>query len=144
MCYNKFEKRKWVKDMSAFTSFLAANYLWFLVISIILLFALIGYFVDQNEQKKGISRLIKEKEPEVNIEDLQALAQNKSLNHAVTDAARNDIPQMANYQNQSLPQMNMPMPNANIITDTTQTQNVNQPQTAQGIQNPIGFDVLTK
>ena len=39
----------------AFTDFLANNYLWFLVVTLILVFALIGYFVDQNEQKMGVS-----------------------------------------------------------------------------------------
>ncbi len=128
--------------MNAFQEFLSANYLWFLVISIILLFALIGYFVDQNEQKKGISKINKVKEPEVNIEDLQVLAQNKSLNNAVSDAMKNDLPQMANFQSQPN-NINMPIPNNNIIMEN----NVNQNQTAAAptqIQNPVGFDVLTK
>lgn len=37
--------------MQAFIDFLVSNYLWFLVISLILVFALIGYLVDTNEKK---------------------------------------------------------------------------------------------
>ena len=48
--------------MEAFTNFLANNYLWFLIIALLLLFSLIGYFVDQSEQKKGISRFNKQEE----------------------------------------------------------------------------------
>lgn len=130
--------------MNTFQEFLSANYLWFLVISIILLFALIGYFVDQNEQKKGISKINKVKEREVNIEDLQALAQNKSLNNAVSDAMRNDL--VRPNQSMAMPQMNMPMPNNNIIMENSmpkQTQNVVASSPTE-IQNPVGFDVLTK
>lgn len=36
--------------MQAFIDFLVNNYLWFLVISLILVFALIGYLVDTNEK----------------------------------------------------------------------------------------------
>jgi len=121
--------------MDAFTDFLARNYLWFLVISIVLLFALIGYFVDQREQKKGISKINKPKEPEVNIEDLQALAQNKSLNNAVSDAMNSTAqPGM----------QNMPMPNPmpvqnNIISETPAN---GMPQ--QVVTKPVGFDVLSK
>ncbi len=37
--------------MQSFIDFLVNNYLWFLVISLILIFALIGYLVDTNEKK---------------------------------------------------------------------------------------------
>ncbi len=109
--------------MEAFTDFLAANYFWFLVISIFLVFALIGYLVDQQEQKKGISLINKPKEEEVNIEDLAAMAQNKSMNEAVSDAVKN-------HSYPDLPQMN----NQNTIIDKT-----NESGT-----NTTGFDVLTK
>lgn len=38
--------------MQTFIDFLADNYLWFLIISLILIFALIGYLVDTNEKKQ--------------------------------------------------------------------------------------------
>ena len=75
--------------MEAFTDFLANNYFWFLVISLFLVFALVGYLVDQSEQKKGMSRINHMPEPEMDMESLAAMAQNKSMNQAVTDAARN-------------------------------------------------------
>ncbi len=37
--------------MQTFIDFLVNNYLWFLIISFILIFALIGYLVDTNERK---------------------------------------------------------------------------------------------
>ena len=36
--------------MDAFLTFLANNYFWFLIIALILIFSLIGYFVDASEQ----------------------------------------------------------------------------------------------
>ena len=65
--------------MEAFTNFLANNYLWFLIIALLLLFSLIGYFVDQSEQKKGISRFNKQEE-ELDLKSLASMAQNKTLN----------------------------------------------------------------
>lgn len=41
--------------MQAFIDFLVNNYLWFLVISLILVFALIGYLVDTNEKKDKVT-----------------------------------------------------------------------------------------
>lgn len=38
--------------MQSFVDFLVNNYLWFLVISLILIFALIGYLVDTSMNKK--------------------------------------------------------------------------------------------
>ena len=75
--------------MEAFTTFLANNYLWFLVIAIILIFALIGYFVDASEQKKGVSSIVKPKPVEKDIHDLAKSAANKSLNSAINDMGRN-------------------------------------------------------
>lgn len=49
--------------MQAFIDFLVNNYLWFLVISLILVFALIGYLVDTNEKKD------KEDIPEEKVEE---------------------------------------------------------------------------
>lgn len=39
--------------MEAFINFLVNNYLWFLIITLILIFALIGYLVDTNERKEN-------------------------------------------------------------------------------------------
>jgi len=108
--------------MEAFTDFLVSNYFWFLVTSIVLLFALIGYFVDQSEQKKGMSSINMAKVPEKNIEDLAYMAQNKSLNSAVTES--------------SMPQLKNQNVINNSITDVTQS--------TVSSANAIGFDVLKK
>lgn len=118
--------------MIAFTDFLANNYLWFLVISLVLIFSLIGYFVDQAEQKKGVSMLIKEKPVEKDIHELAVNAANKSINEAVADAAKN---------NTVMPQ-NTTVPPQNTITEMG-NQNQMNPTQAQNT-NPVGFDVLSK
>ena len=60
--------------------FLANNYIWFLVISIILFFALIGYIVDTKEQKKWSAYGTVSKEMEQNFQELAAAAQNQTMN----------------------------------------------------------------
>ncbi len=118
--------------MEAFTDFLVSNYLWFLVTSIVLIFALIGYLVDQNEQKKGLSTINKVRQPDLNIEDLAAMAQNKSLNNAVSDAMKSPTVVM---EQKNIPYQ-MPLPTTNTIQDVTQNVDANS--------TTIGFDVLTK
>lgn len=49
--------------MQAFIDFLVNNYLWFLVISLILVFALIGYLVDTNEKKEIFEKKEQEQSP---------------------------------------------------------------------------------
>ena len=72
--------------MEAFTTFLANNYLWFLVIAIILIFALIGYFVDASEQKKGVSSIVKQKSVEKDIHDLP-----DTLHNALKSLANDEV-----------------------------------------------------
>lgn len=45
--------------MDVFIDFLLNNYLWFLIISLILIFALIGYLVDINTDNKGKKKAVK-------------------------------------------------------------------------------------
>lgn len=108
--------------MEAFTTFLANNYFWFLIIALVLIFALIGYFVDASEQKKGISSIVKEKTPDKDMNDIAKLAGNKSLNSVI-------------YK-QDMPQLKQETSN-NTIT-TLEPNNYNQNA------NPIGFEVLKK
>lgn len=118
--------------MEGFTTFLANNYLWFLVIAIILIFALIGYFVDASEQKKGVSSIVKPKNEEKDIHDLAKAAAHKSLNTAISDASRG-IQNMNNtHQN----------PNQNTITEMDSQSNTQFSNNTTS--NPIGFDVLNK
>lgn len=119
--------------MVAFTDFLANNYLWFLVVSLILLFALIGYFVDQSEQKKGVSMFQNRKEDEKDIHDLAAMAGGKTLNTAVTDAAkiRTEV---------ELPKAVTSNTNTNTITDMSAG-----PSAARPMENNVtNSNVLSK
>lgn len=89
----------------------------FALLGFLSLFALVGYIVDQSEQKKGISKIIKPTEEERDIHDLAKQAANKSLSNAITDAARKE--NGVGMQN--------------TITDTS-----------QGQVNSVGFNVLNK
>ena len=53
--------------MEALIDFLVNNYIWFLVITLILIFALIGYLVDTNEQKKDRTLASKDESNNVNM-----------------------------------------------------------------------------
>lgn len=57
--------------MQTFIDFLVNNYLWFLVISLILIFALIGYLVDTTT---------KQKKPHLEKNEQANLAQNSEVN----------------------------------------------------------------
>ncbi len=69
--------------MQTFIDFLVNNYLWFLIVSLILVFALIGYLVDTNEKKdkKTKEENIEEHLPDdaVNLEqDVEVLDDEKN------------------------------------------------------------------
>lgn len=69
--------------MDKFIEFVGNNYVWFLTVSILLLFALIGYIYDS---KKNKNDLIKKSESELEVESLEkmAAANNKSLSDMVS------------------------------------------------------------
>lgn len=75
--------------MDAFTNFLANNYVWFLIVSLILIFALIGYLVDIKEMKNG-KRQRKKKE-EIKVVDFSTVDQSKSLNESIRDDNTNNL-----------------------------------------------------
>ena len=75
--------------MDAFTNFLANNYVWFLIISLILIFALIGYLVDVKEMKNG-KRQRKKKE-EIKVVDFSTVDQSKSLNESIKEENVNNL-----------------------------------------------------
>lgn len=52
--------------MQTFIDFLVNNYIWFLIITLTLIFALIGYLVDTNEKKQD-GTLIPKSELESNV-----------------------------------------------------------------------------
>ncbi len=114
-----------------FVDFLANNYLWFLVITIVLIFALIGYLVDTREQKKNSSFQADSKELEQKLEDLAAAAvSNKSIQDYVsTNASQNNVMNRASNVNQTMETLgdnpfvnNMPEPaNMNMNNPVSET-----------------------
>ena len=111
----------------AFTDFLANNYLWFLAVTLILVFTLIGYFVDQNEQKMGVSKINKVDLEKDKIAKLERLAQNKALGETINNQKVN----MGNIVNN--------ISSDNRITDLSMPE-LNKSDK----QSQAGFDVLTK
>lgn len=78
--------------MDFIIDFLVANYMWFLVITIILLFALVGYIVDSKEQK-DLSVFDSPQELAKHLEKLAQAAQNKTIGEAVQS---NQMPNFSN------------------------------------------------
>ena len=75
--------------MDGLTNFLANNYIWFLIITLIMLFALIGYLVDLKDIKSG--RVKNTKDDELKIIDFSTVDANKSLNQSIKDEATNSL-----------------------------------------------------
>lgn len=67
--------------------FLVGNYMWFLVITIILIFALIGYIVDSREHKE-VSIFDSPQELAKSLEMLAASAQNKTIGDAMQNPSQ--------------------------------------------------------
>lgn len=66
--------------MQAFIDFLVNNYLWFLIITIILIFALIGYLVDTSEQSEESSNVIKNpKKEEILLDDIENIEKENNV-----------------------------------------------------------------
>ena len=90
--------------------FLVGNYMWFLVITIVLIFALIGYVVDSKEHKE-VSIFDSPQELAKNLEMLAASAQNKTIGEAMNPnnqnfqvsmgPVNNTITENTGYQQQS-------------------------------------------
>ena len=75
--------------MDAFTNFLANNYVWFFIISLILIFALIGYLVDSKEIKSG--KKIKKQKEELKVVDFSTIDQSKSLSQSIKEENKSDL-----------------------------------------------------
>ena len=75
--------------MEGFTNFLANNYVWFLIISLIMLFALIGYLVDLKDIKTG--RVKKTKDDDLKIIDFSTVDQTKSLSQSIKEESSNNL-----------------------------------------------------
>jgi len=68
--------------MEKIVEFVSNNYVWFLTITIILLFALIGYIVDNKRTKNDLLTKTENEIDETNLENIQ-LNDEKSLNDLV-------------------------------------------------------------
>lgn len=69
--------------MSNFINFVSDNYVWFLVISIFLIFALIGYIVDSRRDESLLNR--RKKEPS-DIETMEIdIPEDKSINDTINN-----------------------------------------------------------
>ena len=68
--------------MEKIVEFIGNNYAWFLTITIILLFALIGYIVDTKRNKNDLLKKTENEIEELNIENLKN-QEGKSLNDVV-------------------------------------------------------------
>ena len=69
--------------MSNFINFVSDNYVWFLVISIFLIFALIGYIVDSRRDESLLNRRKKEPSDIVTMEI--DIPEDKSINDTITN-----------------------------------------------------------
>lgn len=74
--------------MEAIVSFLADNYIWFLVITLILVFALIGYLVDTKQDERFTKEIELDSELTRKVEVAEAA--NISLNDMVEDTSKKE------------------------------------------------------
>lgn len=83
--------------MSAILNFLVNNYIWFLVITLILLFALIGYLVDTKKDERFTKKIEIDKEIESRLD--VAAAANITLNQMVQKQGEESIKELSNSNN---------------------------------------------
>lgn len=69
--------------MGSIITFLSNNYIWFLVITLILVFALIGYLVDTKKDERFTKKIDLKKDFSKRLE--AATAMNLSMNDMITD-----------------------------------------------------------
>lgn len=108
--------------MDAFTNFLANNYVWFLIISLILIFALIGYLVDSKEIKSG--KKIKKQKEELKVVDFSTIDQSKSLNQSIKEENKTDL-NLDNYVNKTNEVNKTTEENLNTLNDSNENNELN-------------------
>lgn len=82
--------------MENIISFIGDNYAWFLTITIILLFALIGYIVDTKRNKNDLLKKTENELDELNLENIN-VQEGKSLNDMVS-TSKNINPETKNVE----------------------------------------------
>ncbi|MCI8394559.1 MAG: hypothetical protein HFH86_03650 [Bacilli bacterium] len=120
--------------MEMIIDFLANNYMWFLLITIVLIFALVGYIVDSRE-KKDLSIFESPQEMARNLEMLAMSAQNKKISEAV-------LPKQNSMINQNAPVNNTIYENQNPAF-MNQMNSLSNPMENPANQN-TSFEVLGK
>lgn len=83
--------------MEEILDFLVNNYLWFLIISLILIFALIGYIVDSYEKKAPKLHFQKDEDVNMNISEVTPEKSLKELieeNEDIVDVVNRDVEQI--------------------------------------------------
>ena len=108
--------------MDAFTNFLANNYVWFLIISLILIFALIGYLVDSKDIKSG--KKIKKQKEELKVVDFSTIDQSKSLNQSIKEENKTDL-NLDNYVNKTNEVNKTTKENLNTLNDSNENNELN-------------------
>ncbi len=108
--------------MDAFTNFLANNYVWFLIISLILIFALIGYLVDSKEIKSG--KKIKKQKEELKVVDFSTIDQSKSLNQSIKEENKTDL-NLDNYVSKTNEVNKTTEENLNTLNDSNENNELN-------------------
>lgn len=87
--------------MESIVTFLSDNYMWFLIITLILIFALIGYLVDVKEDERFTKKVSLDKELTSKVE--AATAVNITLKDMALDSAKksieSDISSISNHNN---------------------------------------------
>lgn len=84
--------------MSGILNFLANNYVWFIVISLILLFALIGYLVDtkQDERFSKKIEIDKELESRMNVAEATNMTINQMVKANETVSGESNVSEAVN------------------------------------------------
>ena len=108
--------------MDAFTNFLANNYVWFLIISLILIFALIGYLVDSKEIKSG--KKIKKQKEELKVVDFSTIDQSKSLSQSIKEENKSDL-NLDEYVNKTNEVNKITEENLNTLNDSNENNELN-------------------
>lgn len=108
--------------MDAFTNFLANNYVWFLIISLILIFALIGYLVDSKEIKSG--KKIRKQKEELKVVDFSTIDQSKSLNQSIKEENKTDL-NLDNYVSKTNEVNKTTEENLNTLNDSNENNELN-------------------
>ena len=119
--------------MDAFTNFLANNYVWFLIISLILIFALIGYLVDSKEIKSG--KKIKKQKEELKVVDFSTIDQSKSLNQSIKEENKTDL-NLDNYVNKTNEVNKTTEENLNTLNDSNEKNGLNSINLDEAVEIP--------